>query len=54
MQDVPVLLDSMKYLFISHTIGPPDPPFSSTTFQDFPGISDLLSEAPTFQQHTKL
>jgi len=39
---VPVLLDSIKYLFISHTIGPPDPSFSSTTFQNFPGISDLF------------
>ena len=29
------------------------PPFSSTTFQNFPGISDLLPEASKFQHHTK-
>jgi len=54
MQDVPALLDSMTYLFISHTIGPPDPSFSIATFENFPGIYDLFSEAPKFQQHTKL
>ena len=30
------------------------PSFSSTTFQNFPGISDLPSEVFTFQHHTKL
>jgi hypothetical protein len=30
------------------------PPFSSTTFQNFPAISDLLSEVSKFQHHTKL
>jgi len=29
------------------------PSFSSTTFHNFPGISDLLSEASKFQHHTK-
>jgi hypothetical protein len=28
--------------------------FSSSTFQNFPGISDLLSEASNLQYHTKL
>jgi hypothetical protein len=28
--------------------------FSRTTFQNFPGISDLLSEVTKFQHHTKL
>jgi hypothetical protein len=27
--------------------------FSSTTFQNFPGVSDLLPEAPKFQHHTQ-
>ena len=47
MQDNPLLLDSKQYFFISHTIGPTDlfPSFSSTTFQNFPGVSDLLPEA---------
>ena len=30
------------------------PPFSSTTFQNFPGTSDLLSEVSKFQHNTKL
>ena len=30
------------------------PSFSSITFQNFPGISDLLPEASKFQYHTKL
>ena len=30
------------------------PSFSSTTFQNFPGTSDLLSEVSKFQHHTKL
>jgi hypothetical protein len=28
--------------------------FSSTTFHNFPGVSDLLSEASKFQHHIKL
>ena len=30
------------------------PFFSNTTFQNFPGISDLLSKMSKFQHHTKL
>jgi hypothetical protein len=30
------------------------PSFSSTTFQNFPGVSDLLPEASKFQHHIKL
>ena len=30
------------------------PPFSSTTFENFPGVSDLLPEASKFQHHIKL
>ena len=30
------------------------PSFSSTTFQNFPGTSDVLSEVSKFQHHTKL
>ena len=30
------------------------PSLSSTTFQNFPGVSDLLSEVSKFQRHTKL
>ena len=30
------------------------PSFSSTTFQKFPGVSDLLPEASRFQHHIKL
>ena len=30
------------------------PSFSSTTYQNFPSISDLLSKVPMFQHHTKL
>ena len=30
------------------------PSFSSTTFQNFPVISDLLSQLPKFQQHTNI
>ena len=30
------------------------PSFSSTTFENFPGISDLLPEIFKFQQQTKL
>jgi hypothetical protein len=29
------------------------PPFSSTTFQNFPGVSDLLSEVSKIQHHIK-
>ena len=29
------------------------PSFSSTTFQNFPGVSDLLPRASKFQQHTE-
>jgi hypothetical protein len=42
MQDIPLLLDSKQYFFISHMISPS---FSSTPFQNFPGVSDLLPEA---------
>ena len=31
----------------------PSPSFSSTIFQNFPGISDLLPTVSTFQHHTK-
>jgi len=50
MQDISVLLDPMKFLFISHTIGPTQSPpcFSSTTVYMCPIISDLLSEVYNF------
>jgi hypothetical protein len=56
MQNVPFLLDSMQYFFISQTVRPIhlSHPFSNTTFQNFQGISNLPSEESKFQHHTKL
>ena len=43
------------YLHFSHDRSNwTSPSFSSTTFQNFPGISDLLSEMSKVQHHTKL
>ena len=43
-----VLLDSMLILLFSHDRSNCSPSFSSTTFENFPGISDLLSEVSKF------
>jgi hypothetical protein len=42
---------TLQYFLISHTVGPNEPSasFSSTTFQNFQGISELLFKMPTFQ-----
>jgi hypothetical protein len=52
MQDIPVLLDSVILPHFSHDRSNWSPFFSSTTFQNIPGISDLLSEVFTFQRRT--
>ena len=52
MQGTPFLLDSVYYLLISQTTDP-TVSFSSTTFQNFLGISDLISEVSKFKHHTK-
>jgi len=44
MQNIPFLFSSVQY-FISRTI---NPSFSSTTFQNFPGISDYNPQCPMF------
>jgi len=51
MKDVGFLHYCMKYFSVSHqTIGTKGLlSFSKTTFQAFPGISDLLSEVPKCQ-----
>ena len=41
-------------LHSSHDQSNWSPSFPSNTFQNFQGISDLSSEVPKFQQHTKL
>jgi hypothetical protein len=38
----------------SHDQSNCSPSYSSTTFQNFPGIYDLLSEVSKFQHHTML
>jgi hypothetical protein len=40
-------------LYFSHDLCYWSPSFSRTTFQNFPGISGLLSEVSNFQRHTK-
>ena len=39
--------------FLNDTSNWSSPSFSSTTFQNFPGVSYLLPEASKFQHHTK-
>ena len=51
---IPLLLDSVLPDFSHDRPKRPSPSFSSATFQNFPGISDLLSKVSTFQHHTML
>jgi hypothetical protein len=52
--DIPLLLESNTH-FSQDWSSSSSPSFSSTTFQNFPGIiSDLLSEVSTFQHYTML
>jgi len=46
-----ILCNTSSYLTWSSNWSPS---FCSTAFQNFPGISDLLSEVSKFQHHTKL
>jgi hypothetical protein len=55
MWDVPFLHDSI--IPLSFSFNPSNwssPYFSSATFQNFQGTSDLLSEVSIFQRHTQL
>ena len=42
------------FLFLARSVYSSSASFSSNTFQNFPGIFDLLSEVSMFQHHTKL
>jgi len=44
MLDISLFHDFLSRFFIAHTIGPSSQSFSSTSFKNFPPISDLLSE----------
>jgi hypothetical protein len=50
MQDIPLLLHSMQYFFLSHTIGPTGFLKASAAphFKTSKGISELFSEVPNF------
>ena len=55
MQDIPVLLDSTRYLFISVTIGPPDlhHPSPAVHFKTFQVLLIHLPTYPIFRNHAK-
>jgi hypothetical protein len=50
MQDIFLLLDTVKLRRFSQDRYR-SPSFSITTFQNFPGISDLLSQVPKYKSH---
>ena len=56
MQDIPLLLDSWQYFFISNTICPTDilHPFPAPHLKKIALISDLFTKVSQFQHHTKL
>jgi hypothetical protein len=55
MHDIPLLLDSVIFLYFSHDLSNySSPSFSSTTFRNSPANSELLSDLFKFRYHTKL